>query len=213
VLVWRSAEEDLFGGMADETVRSLVDRLQGEALESAILEPLEEARRSLGDDGRIEFRTPWVEPVVLDAEGVARLSGTSLLVSTIDLEWVEVSGWLHGADLAPDEIRIRDVRGADWICHYPDELEGLVRGLLGRVVIASGLASSEGRRRRIEIETLSPAEGGDVSEMPAGTEELLAWLADQQGVSSAQPLSSLRGELDESDPNLDAFSALFDSGS
>jgi hypothetical protein len=210
VLVWRSAEEDLFGGIADETVRGLVGRIQGEVIESAILTPLEEARRSLGEDGRIEFRTPWTEPVVLDERAFARLSGASETAVPSDLEWVEISGWLHGADLAPDQIRIRDARGVDWVCHYPDDLEITVRSLLGHVVIASGLASSEGRGRRIELETLTGADDAVSVLPPRRSSEFLEWLTEQQGISSSQPLSALRGNVDEADPNLDAFSAMFD---
>jgi hypothetical protein len=202
----------LFGGLADETVRSLVGRLNDDALEPAILEPLEEARRSLGEDGRIEFRTPWSEPVVLDEQKAAILAGALPAIPPSDLEWVEISGWLHGADLAPDEIRIRDVRGEDWVCHYPDELEVSVRSLLGSVVIASGLASSEGRRRRIELETLAPADSAIPGPSPHLPEEFIEQLKEQQGIGSSQPLAALRGQVDETDPNLDAFQDLFGRG-
>lgn len=73
-----------------------------------------------------------------------------------------VDGWLHAIDVAPDEIRVRDAGGQDWVCSYDPALEATMRGLLDTQVRVMGTGRRNVRRATFEVvkvEALAPAAG------------------------------------------------------
>ena len=152
VLVWESAEVDLFGGVADETINQLLLRVGDEAaaIDTAVVEPLEEARRSLGEGGTIRFITAGKPPVVLDEDRIARLRGSSEQpVPALRVTHRTVTGWLHAADLEPNEIRIMDAENLDWICDFQSALRRRCLDAPGQSGEGSWYGNSNSSRRHV----------------------------------------------------------------
>jgi len=188
VLVLEAAEPRLFEG-GDQAVKELLDLVTGQAeVDQTVIAALDDACRALGDGGRMTFHTPWRAPVSIDKEVVGRLRSSHHIVA----ENVTVSGWLHGADIDPDHIVIRDSSGTEWTCHYAEDQERSVLSLIGSIVKAQGRGSSTGKRGRIEVssvEEVSPPtpitdhRGADVSDLTARAMR-------KQGIDSPQSLAA-----------------------
>lgn len=205
VLVFESEEPRLFEG-GDEAVRDLLAWLDGDRpVNRVIVDAMEDARRALGEGGAIEVRTPWRDSFVFDEGTAAHLRSGP--VEPIPSELL-VSGWLHGADIDPDHVVIRDASGIEWTCHYIEEQESELLALIGSIVQARGQGWSKGRRGRIEIESIegvsSPSPVADLR--GTAPSELSARLMREQGVTEAQSLESLRMDLD--DEEAEAFFAI-----
>lgn len=111
VLVFETEEARLFEG-GDQAVKELLDSIEGPApIHGSIVEALEDARKSLGQDGRMEIRTPWRPPVAIDETLLRQLPVT---FEEVSVSRMVISGWLHAADLAPDQLVIRDAEGVEW---------------------------------------------------------------------------------------------------
>ena len=99
-----------------------------EPLPESVVEALEKAVRSAGDDGTlsVEFSAPnhreaaSRRPVIIDTARIERIRSagktpTPKLVTSI-------SGRLHQVDFEPDKLAIRASDGVDWVCSFPKEL-------------------------------------------------------------------------------------------
>lgn len=206
VLVWESAEVDLFGGRADETIEDFINLIASEAgVEPAIADPLEEAWRSLGDRGRITLSLGRSK-VIVDEQRIARLRREPPTVD--ERRELVVSGWLHAADLDPDEIRIRDATNIEWTCRYSADLEPSVRAALGEVVRAWGTGRQTGRRGDLDVdglEVISTPVGVRATTTGLSREEALRAATGAQGITGPQPLEVLRTDADPDDPEEIAF--------
>ena len=194
VLELEPIEARLLADPAVEAIQSLVDGLAGrEPLDEAVTVYLADAVQSLGDAGSVGLHVPNRSPLEFDAALLAsRVSGPKK--GPADSEGF-VDGWLHAVDIEPDEVRIRDTTGRDWWCHYPDELEVRVRGLLGRVVRASGTLRLSGARARIDatnVESVELQHG-----VGRSAEEILAEAMEDAGIARPQELASLAAEVDD----------------
>ena len=195
VLEFEPLEARLFDDPAVGALQALVDGLSGqETLEPAVTVLLADAVQSLGDGASVGLRVPGRSLFEFDAAHLALLA-PSPAPSPPDAEGY-VDGWLHAVDLEPDEVRIRDASGRDWWCHYPDELEVRVQGLIGRVVRASGIVRPAGQRARIDATAVEPI---DLQLDAAGTaDEMLAAAMAAAGIEQPQDLASLAAEVDGS---------------
>jgi hypothetical protein len=104
-----------------------------------VLDDLDRARRSCGDDGAIALELPprimSVRRVTIDRDAIERIKQPR---ATDRSAVTAISGRLYSVNLEPDRLAIRTPDGVEWACRYNEVLEGSVRSLLGEVVWASG---------------------------------------------------------------------------
>lgn len=193
VLEFEPLEARLFADPAVGALQALADGLEGrEVLEPAVGVYLADAVQSLGDGASVGLRVPDRSPFEFDAAHLASLSG-SPAAAPADSEGF-VDGWLHAVDIEPDEVRIRDASGRDWWCHYPDDLEGRVQGLLGRVVRATGTLRPTGQRARIDATSVDAVDLERSAFRSA--DAVLADAMDAAGIDQPQDLASLAADID-----------------
>lgn len=182
--------------LADPVVgamQALVDGLAGrEVLEQAVAVYLTDAVQSLGDRASVGLRVPDRSPFEFDAAHLALLTGSPEQRPS-DTEGF-VDGWLHAVDIEPDEVRIRDASGRDWWCHYPEELEVRVQGLIGRVVRATGTLRPAGQRARLDATNVEPVDFRVGVRRSA--DEVLAEAMVAANVDQPQVLTGLAADVD-----------------
>ncbi len=207
-LVLRSAAEDQFGGLADDTLKELERVVSGlhEPVDESVVSALEEARRGLGSSGKFAIRrASSAAPLVVDQGKLDALRRRALQLSEVVALTgvVTVSGWLHMVDLAPDEVVIATPEGVEWRATYPADLESIVRSLVGAIVVASGHGSrtstSTGRLALQMIEAAPQVTLGRTFLIDGlhGDNDLVE-LMKQQGIRGPQTLRR-PAELDEAD--------------
>jgi len=181
-----------------EALRDLVDGVEGRLpLEAPVVGFLRDAVRSLGDRGSVGFRVPGRAHAEVDEARLDALPVATAATIPPDAPAV-VDGWLHAVDIDPDEVRVRDTSGRDWACHYPVDLEGHVRGLIGRVVRVEGIVRFAGARGRIEvtqIDALEPPAGASIGGARTPDDVVIEAMS-RSNVTGPQPLASLTTEVD-----------------
>ena len=184
---------------------------QEEELPESVTDALEQARRSVGEDGTLAVEMPCppassepMQRVVIDASRIERIRASSQKPQRPTVS--SISGRLHQVDFEPDKLAIRASDGVDWICTFPEELERQIETLVNRLVWASGSGTIQSSRRgTMTLAEIKPVEQGVqtglFSREPIPAEELAA----AQGISGPQGLDSL-GATDWTDAD-DAYLA------
>lgn len=177
-----------------DALQALADGLAGQRVfESPVVGYLRDAVQSLGYRGSVGLRVPERSPVDFDEATLDRLATTPPPAADAPEPGI-VDGWLHAVDIDPDEVRIRDIAGRDWACHYPEHLESQVRELIGRVVRASGTVRASASRSRIELSAIEGVEPALASHRRP-KDEILAQAMRAASVVAPQPLAKLSSDV------------------
>lgn len=196
--------------LADPTIDALRELADGVAmtapLDAAVVNALAASLSSLGDRASIGLVVPGREPVTLDRQRLSRLEAAVAVPDSVEPPGT-VDGWLHAVDFGPEEIRVRDASGDDWVCEFGDTLEPVVRALLKQQVRVIGRGRSAAPRGRIEIDSIVPLLPAGVPTVPAGrsADQVFADALSAAGLDAPQPLESLAAETDLDDPEEVAF--------
>lgn len=181
----------------------LMEAVERADLERAVVGSLDEARRSIGEDGhfgllvsdRRDGRTQ------IDAETIGRLQAATRADDEATPKAMTVSGNFHFVDVEePERVAIRDAAGVDWICTYPQDLEDEVLPLVQRlgsgrgsvIVWAAGVGARTGLRKgTMHLSDIAEIPTHDQSPLftfePVPVEELER----QHGVERPQGLAAL----------------------
>lgn len=156
-LLVRPGTEDAWGSPAASALEEFGRRVEEPESEwdEGTTEALEQARRSLGKGGRFTVRGEGVR-VSVDENVTARLSGRARRVATAVTRHTVV-GWLHMADLQPNEVTVKTALGVEWRCHFAPEMKSRILGLLDQVVVAEGPGSTKDRTGELTIEAIRPS--------------------------------------------------------
>lgn len=174
-----------------QNLRALLDVVEaGAELAPDITDALDAARRALGEDGRIGVVLAGTPPshsrrVIVGAEQIERLEAKAR--ERPKARALTISGRLHLIDLEPSKVGIRDTKGIEWLCRYPDSLEAEVKALLDNRVWARGTGELHSPQRgAIDLEEIHSIEEIEQTPLfttePVPTDELLA----RQDVSGPQ---------------------------
>ena len=182
--------------LAIENLRALLDAIESDdaVIDPAVTDAVEGARSALGDDGKIKVKLDGEQPrhrrsVVIDRERVAVLERR---VERQAPRARRVSGRLHMIDLEPDRIGIRAANGVDWSCSYPDELEEIVRGLVGTNVWVRGIGRElTGAKGTLEINEIHPIGEFEQTRLFTFERVPLAELMAEQGILGPQGTISI----------------------
>lgn len=161
--------------------------------------------KALGDGGSVAMIAPGVDPVRIDAAVLDSIvpPGAPSETETVS----HVDGWLHGIDVEPDEIRIRDASGQDWPCRFTPDIEAEEAALLGSQVRAEVDAPVPPRSAVLEVTRLQPLDAGGGPRVRRGQSaaEVIAAALATADITAPQPLEALRGDVDPDDPEEAAF--------
>jgi hypothetical protein len=174
-----------------------------EGFDAAVADALENARRSLGPDGRIEIKAPRKRRrVVIDADATQALEHRVRRYAT---RAQRVSGRLHMIDVEPDQVKIRTGDNVDWICTYPEELERTVLGLLTKRVWATGVGALQSAvRGTLNVERIEEIPESEQTTLFSLDRVALTELLYVQGITEPQHGIELVPD-DVSDEELDSF--------
>lgn len=173
------------------TLQALADDLASErTLPPPVLEALGKACRAVGADGSLSIDLPGRDAgaVVIDRALLDRVAISDRVAPPEQVN--TISGRLHLLDVDPDRLGIHTATGAEWSCRYPDTLENQVKGLVGRIVWATGQGQiTTAGRGTMDIERIHAVDF-EQSELftttPVEIDELLA----HQHISSPQGLQT-----------------------
>lgn len=180
--------------LALSTLAALVaDVAARHAIPDDVLDDLDRARRSCGDDGAIALELPpsITSPrrVTIDREVIERIKQPRPADRSAV---IAISGRLYCVNLEPDRLAIRTPDGVEWACRYNENLEGSVRSLLGEVVWASGEGrSSSALRGTMRITSIQLAVRERETEFFVHEHPQPHQLLRSQGVSEPQGLDRL----------------------
>jgi hypothetical protein len=176
-------------------LRSLTSAIEEErALSEDVIDALDRARRTAGDDGSIDLLLPGdgVRQTRIDKETIDSLPRTTV---SAPAEVTSVSGRLHLIDLEPDRIAIRASDGVEWECRYPEEFEDEVRRLIGEIVRASGKGRlTTPQRGRMELDRIEPAMSGEQTTLFTREPIPMSELLERSGITGPQGLDALASE-------------------
>lgn len=204
VLELEPTTDELFAPVID-SLRALSTSIASKAVSEPVHKALAQAVRSLGGGGEVTVTAPTVDQVIIDAEVLGSIAPIESPPDSVVVGHVE--GWLHGVDVEPDEIRIRDVSGQDWRCRFGPDLEAEASALLGAQVRAEVDAASPSPSRVLDItglRSLAPRNGPLLRRGQSAAEVIAEALATAR-VTEPQPLESLRREFDPDDHEEIAF--------
>lgn len=150
----RSGEDELdLGPHEAPAVRNLVDLMEAvrnAELERAVVGSLDEARRSIGEDGHFGMRVSdrGNGRTQIDAETIGRLQAATRDDAEPTPKDMTVSGHLHFVEVEePERVAIRDAAGVDWVCTYSQDLEDEVLALVKKIVWAAGVGTRTAPRK------------------------------------------------------------------
>lgn len=198
-----------------ENLRALIDTVESEVgLSLPVLDSLDQARRTVGDDGTVEIDVSGspelgvpVRNVMIDSGRLGRIR-ERLSPPKAPETIKSVSGRLHRVEFEPDKLAIRGSDGVDWICSYPEELESEVQRLANRLVLAKGhgelKSPAKGSMRITEIQLIQPIDQPSLFStelIPAGV------LEDEQTIQGPQGLDAFAVDkwTDEDEAYLNAL--------
>jgi hypothetical protein len=175
ILQLRAPSTDMWPAAADFALLELSKRAHSQKtyIERGIVDALEEARLSLGASGSFRVRSHGMKTLVVNERSVERLRARSIDQAQIASSSQVISGWLHMADLQPNEFVIRAPTGIEWRCAFGAELKPRVLALLDRVVVASGRGSQVGRTGRLQIEIIEEARPVFQQTLEGGSDRIL----------------------------------------
>lgn len=197
------------------TLRSLLGSVdREESLPESVIDALEKAVRSAGEDGSlmVEFGSADFDrarsSVTIDCARIARIRAAHKTPEPKSVS--SVSGKLHQVDFEPDKLAIRASDGVDWICGFPSELESLVASLVNQLVWASGDGALQSARRgSMHLSAIRPIEQGIQTPLFSGEPISSDDLAVAQGITAPQGLDGVGAES-WSEADEDYLAALID---
>lgn len=156
-LLVKPGTEDVWGSPAAAALEELGRRIEEPKSDwdEGTTDALEQARRSLGKTGRFTVQGEGVR-VSVDETVMSRLrerasrSGNGMTRHT-------VIGWLHMADLQPNEVIVKTALGVEWRCRFASEMKPRILDLLDHVVIAEGPGTLRDRTGELTIEEIRPS--------------------------------------------------------
>ncbi len=156
-LLVKPGAEDTWGSPAASALEELGRRVAepGPEWDDGTREALEDARRSLGKGGRFLVHGERIDMTV-DEAVTSRLQQPTLAEATAPRKQTVV-GWLHMADLQPNEVTIKTALGLEWRCRFAPSLKERVLELLDEVVIAEGVGATKDRTGELTIEEIRPS--------------------------------------------------------
>jgi len=186
---------------AVENLVELMDAVSSGGLEPAVIGSLDEARRSIGDNGLFGMRVGERKNgrTQIDAETIGRLRAAARDEDEATPKEMTVSGHLHFVDIEePERVAIRDAAGVDWVCTYPQDLEERVLALVHRIGSSSVIVWAAGagvrtapRKGTMHLRDIAAVPAYDQSSLftfePVPVEELQR----QHGVDRPQGLAAL----------------------
>jgi hypothetical protein len=178
-----------------QNLKSLVEAVKAERVDSSVVDALEDARKAVGDDGHygIRFAADPNGRTPIDRETVERLhAAASANEPEPEARPVSVIGLLHLIEVeSPERVAIRDRDGRDWVCTFEPDLEQRVLSLVKSIVWAKGTgehtSGKAGRMHLADIEVVPQHKQSALftfERVPA--DELDA----RQGVSAPQGLAA-----------------------
>lgn len=198
-------------GLATQNLRSLLDSLESCDLDRAVIDDLDEARRSLGEDGSFAVKVPHRRKTGrINAKTIDRLRTTSS--GRVQPVEVTVFGRLHLiATEGTPRVEIRATDGYNWTCSYPPELESKILGLIKRQVRAHGMGVRErANRATLRIDEISPLPHYDQTPLFSLDTVPAEELERDQGIAGPQGLSSLAIADLPDDEEIDKYLVLLD---
>lgn len=168
-----------------------------EPLPESVIEALEKAVRTAGDDGTlsVEFggsshNESRRRPVMIDTARIGRIRAARKAPAPKPV--TSISGRLHQVDFEPDKLAIRASDGVDWICSFPQELEQQVAVLVNRLVWASGEGTVPSpQRATMNLSAIKPIEQGLQTGLFSGEPISDEHLAAAQGITAPQGLDTV----------------------
>lgn len=179
-------------------LRALLSSLdREEPLPDSVIDPLEKAVKSAGDDGVLSVEVPNREgraedcpPITIDTQRIARIRAATQ--TTPPRLVTSISGRLHQVDFEPDKLAIRASDGVDWACTYPEELENQVEALVNKFVWATGSGALQSPRRgSMKLAEIRAVEEGIQAGLFSGEPVSESDLAARQGITAPQGLEAL----------------------
>lgn len=175
ILQLKAMSDDIWPGAADMAVVELARRVHSSKtpLDAGIVNALDEARSSLGTTGAFRVRSHGMKTMVVTPRVVERLRARAVAQTPSAQMHRVVTGWLHMADVQPNEFVIRTPTGVEWRCAFPPTMKQAVLSLLDRVVVAAGQGARTGRLGRLEIESIREAPAVYQETLQGDSERLL----------------------------------------
>jgi hypothetical protein len=193
-------------GPAMRNLRALLDGVEHDKLESAIIDQLDEARRALGEQGTFAVQVPRRPSCAVDATVVKRLRAAPKPLATAEL--LTVYGTLHLIASEKYRVEIRATDGYNWQCTYEPSLEDKVLPLIKHSVWARGVGTRErANKGTLRLEDLGPLPKYETTSLFTGEPIPIDKLAEQQGIVAPQRLANL-ALPDASTDDVDRFLAV-----
>lgn len=159
VLQLKTTSADWLPSAADLAIAELARQVRSPkaSLERGIVDALDEARLSLGARGGFRVKSHGMKTMIINERAVTRLRTRESEQTSAEARNHVVSGWLHMADVQPNEFVIRTPLGVEWRCTFSPAMKRTVLRLIDQVVVASGTGVQTGRVGKLEIESISAA--------------------------------------------------------
>lgn len=153
-LLVRPGAEDTWGSPGASAMEELGRRVADpeSQWDEGTTEALEQARRSLGKGGRFTVQGEGMRANV-DEKVIARLRSRAAQVMP-EVGERTVIGWLHMADVQPNEVVVKTAHGVEWRCHFPPEMKPRIIELLDQVVVVEGPGRAKDRTGELTIERI-----------------------------------------------------------
>lgn len=193
-------------GPATRNLTAFLDSIESGELDPMVVDKLDEARRALGDHGRISVRVPRRQTCCVDDKTIKRLRSAHR--PPAKPEPVMVYGRLHLIASEGNRVEIRATDHYNWHCSYDDELEDRVLPLITKRVWARGLGARErANRGSLVIEDLGVLPEYERTPLFSDEPVPLNDLLDEQGITGPQGLAAV-GISDMSNDEVDRFLAV-----
>lgn len=156
-LLVKPGSEDTWGSPAAGALEELGRRIEEPESEwdEGTTDALEQARRSLGKGGRFTVQGESVRANV-DEDLITRLRDRAAHEMPEVAERTVV-GWLHMADVQPNEVIVKTALGIEWRCHFTSVMKPRVLELLDQVVVVEGPGAARDRTGELSIERIRPS--------------------------------------------------------
>lgn len=156
-LLVKPGAEDTWGSPAASALEELGRSVEEPKSEwdEGTTDALEQARRSLGKGSRFTVHGEGVRANV-DEKLIARLRDRATH-AVPEVGERTVVGWLHMADVQPNEVIVRTALGIEWRCRFAPEMKPRILELLDEVVAVEGPGAARDRTGEVSIERIRPS--------------------------------------------------------
>jgi hypothetical protein len=180
---------------AIRNLRSLMESVEAGSVNRAVVEALEDARKSVGDDGSFGIKLDKRKngKTTIDSETIERL-GSASKETPPALTEMTVSGLLHLIEVEePECVAIRDRSGIDWLCTFEPELEAKVLRLVKSIVWATGTGGlTTPRSGKMHLREIREVPRYEQSSLFTFERVPLEELEAEQGIAEPQGLAAVQ---------------------